>query len=300
MGDVNFKFGDIKDSKTFVKAQVEQQGVMKGLHTTQSKSDEPVLAMTTYGISDAMQGMALYKHPAVTYDAFNQELSKELGDMGLEARWELRDNKLTPYDVFVRDPDPSTLGSITLQDGSSSMPPGSSGPAAPSVEGGGAGTSINPNPGPGTEVFTPPPGKSWPAGQLTMEQRADLVLSVGITDPNRAALFVAISQRESSGNSQAHNGNASTGDNSWGLWQFNVIDGAMLPQYLTEWRARDLTDPWTNAKAMYFLSKGGTNLRPWATNPDGTSADGSRPDLDVRKYLPAAIDAVNKVRGGTS
>lgn len=296
MGKVNFNLGDVNNAKTFVKAQVGQQDTTKRLHTTQSESDEPILSMTTYGISDALQGMALYKPPGVSYDVFNQELSRELGDMGIEARWKVRDSKLTPYDVFVRDPDLSTQGSITIQDGSAASMPVTS--SSGSSLGGGAGTSTNPSPGPGTEVFTPPPGKSWPAGTLTMDQRADLVMSVGITDPSTAALFVAISQRESSGNSQAFNGNAATGDNSWGLWQINVIDGAMLPQYLAEWRARDLTDPWTNAKAMHFLSKGGTNLSPWATNRDGSSADGSRPDLDVRKYLPEATAAVARVRGG--
>lgn len=158
------------------------------------------------------------------------------------------------------------------------------------------GTSTASGGGPGTEVFNPPAGKSWARGVLTMAQRADLVLTVGIRDTNRAALFVAISERESGGgNSQASN--QVPPDNSWGLWQINVIDGAMMPQYLAEWRARDLTDPWTNAKAMYFLSQGGSNLAPWNTNADGTAMNGNSA-YDVRKYLPQALAAVRSVSGG--
>lgn len=163
----------------------------------------------------------------------------------------------------------------------------------------GTSTSTGGSPGPGSEVFNPPPGKSWPAGNLSWDQVADLVLSVGITDPAAAALMVAIAHRESGGfNSRAQN--PVPPDNSWGLWQINVIDGAMLPVYLAEWRKRDLTDPWTNAKAMHFLwsQGGGNNTRgPWNTNPDGTAANGAS-QYDVRDRLPQAIEAVRRVGGG--
>lgn len=162
----------------------------------------------------------------------------------------------------------------------------------------GVATSSEGGAGPGTEVFNPPPGKSWPAGVLSWDQVAEIVLSIGITDPAKAALMVAIAHRESGAfNSRAHNPNPP--DNSWGLWQINVIDGAMLPQYLAEWRKRDLTDPWTNAHAMKFLldKNGGDTRWSWTTNPDGTAANGDSA-YDVTGRLPQAIEAVRRVGGG--
>jgi hypothetical protein len=108
----NYSLGDFKDAKTFAKAQVENQGGRTPLKTTQSQSSEPILAMTTYSISDALQGVALYKPTGATYDAFNQELSKELGAMGQETLFTRRDDKLNPYDVVYADPDPSKAGNI--------------------------------------------------------------------------------------------------------------------------------------------------------------------------------------------
>jgi len=65
--------------------------------------------------------------------------------------------------------------------------------------------------------------------------------------------IVAIVQAESGGNPRAYNGNANTGDKSYGLAQINML-GAMGP----ERRARyglssneDLFDPLTNLRVAY-------------------------------------------------
>lgn len=107
----DYSLGDFANAKTFAKAQLGNQGG-PFLKTTQSQSDEPVLSMTTYSISDALQGVALYKPPGAMYDVFNQELSRELGAMGVENLFTIRDNKLNPYDVKFSDPDPSKSGGI--------------------------------------------------------------------------------------------------------------------------------------------------------------------------------------------
>ena len=70
---------------------------------------------------------------------------------------------------------------------------------------------------------------------------------------------VAIAQRESKFKTNAHNPDRSTGDDSYGLMQINMIDS------LGPWRREkfgiksneDLFDPETNARAAYWLYKVG-------------------------------------------
>jgi hypothetical protein len=87
----------------------------------------------------------------------------------------------------------------------------------------------------------------------------------------------AIAMAESSGNARAHNPNASTGDNSYGLFQINML-GAMGPERRKTFglsRNEDLFDPLTNAKIAYKMSNGGKNWQPWSTYNRG----------DYRKFL---------------
>jgi len=76
---------------------------------------------------------------------------------------------------------------------------------------------------------------------------------------------------ESGGRSNAYNGNASTGDKSYGLAQINMIGNigtSRLKQYgLTSYD--QLFDPLTNLKAAYRISKGGTNFNAWTTYTSG-------------------------------
>lgn len=125
--------GDYRDQKSVVDASRRDQVFSRGaLKTTDSQLTEPKLSMVTYDASAALQGFALYKPPGLGYDTFNQELSKELTDMGVEARWRNRDDKLTPYDVFVKDPDPSTLGDLDVGSAGGGAPnPGSAGGPPP-------------------------------------------------------------------------------------------------------------------------------------------------------------------------
>lgn len=126
-----FSFGDLKDNNSFSKAVVANSGVT--LKTTESQNKEPKLSLTSYGLSEAMQGIGLYKPDGATYDVFNRELGKELEGLGAEALWTQRDDKLRPYDVFLDDVDPSTAGDIggTAAAGSAMTTPGASGPVDP-------------------------------------------------------------------------------------------------------------------------------------------------------------------------
>ena len=81
----------------------------------------------------------------------------------------------------------------------------------------------------------------------------------------------AIAMAESGGNAHAHNGNAGTGDNSYGLFQINML-GSMGPERLRQYGLSsndDLFDAVRNAKVAYEMSRGGTDWSPWSTFKSG-------------------------------
>ncbi|NDD46144.1 MAG: hypothetical protein EBZ24_12315 [Synechococcaceae bacterium WB9_4xB_025] len=85
----------------------------------------------------------------------------------------------------------------------------------------------------------------------------------------RIPLMVNIAKRESGLNPLAHNPNRSTGDNSYGLFQINMIDNlgsARLKEYadLGVRSYEDLKDPWKNVQAAkrVFDSQG---INAWTT-----------------------------------
>ena len=75
----------------------------------------------------------------------------------------------------------------------------------------------------------------------------------------------AVAKKESSGRPLAHNGNASTGDNSYGLFQIN-----MLGELGEERRDKfgldsnaELLNPVVNAQIAYHMSDSGSNWSAW-------------------------------------
>jgi hypothetical protein len=81
----------------------------------------------------------------------------------------------------------------------------------------------------------------------------------------------AIAMAESGGRAGAHNGDISTGDNSYGLFQINML-GAMGPERRKRYGLKsndDLFDPLVNARVAYKMSNGGRNWQPWSTYKNG-------------------------------
>lgn len=88
---------------------------------------------------------------------------------------------------------------------------------------------------------------------------------------NGLKMAYAIAMAESGGNANAHNGNAGTGDNSYGLFQINML-GGMGPERRRQYGLSSndaLFDALTNAKVAYKMSHGGTNWGPWSTYGNG-------------------------------
>lgn len=94
-------------------------------------------------------------------------------------------------------------------------------------------------------------GASMRVGELTQ-----LAKEAGFND-QEARIMAAIAASESSGNPRAHNPDASTGDNSYGLWQINML-GRMGPERRAKFGIQndeELFDPKVNARAAYIIYK---------------------------------------------
>ncbi len=75
----------------------------------------------------------------------------------------------------------------------------------------------------------------------------------------------AVAMKESTGRPFAHNKNSKTGDNSYGLFQINMI-GSLGPARRDQYNLKtnnDLFDPLTNAKIAYHMSNGGKDWSAW-------------------------------------
>jgi hypothetical protein len=75
----------------------------------------------------------------------------------------------------------------------------------------------------------------------------------------------AIAKRESGGRPEAFNGNLSTGDQSYGLFQINMI-GSLGPDRMEKFNLNsyeDLFDPYRNAEIAHYMSQGGKNWKSW-------------------------------------
>ena len=86
------------------------------------------------------------------------------------------------------------------------------------------------------------------------------------------ATAYAVAKAESGGRADAYNGNTKTGDQSYGLFQINML-GALGPDRRKTFGLssnQDLLDPATNAKVAYTMSHGGTDWGPWSSYTKGS------------------------------
>jgi hypothetical protein len=82
----------------------------------------------------------------------------------------------------------------------------------------------------------------------------------------------AVAKKESSGRPRSHNRNSATGDNSYGLFQINMID-SLGPARRKQFNLKsneDLFDPIRNAQIAYVMSNKGKNWSAWNGITDKT------------------------------
>lgn len=81
----------------------------------------------------------------------------------------------------------------------------------------------------------------------------------------------AIVMRESTGRPTAHNDNYSTGDNSYGIFQINMIGdlGVARRDMFGLKSNKELFNPLTNAKIAHHMSRGGEDWSSWDIDSSG-------------------------------
>jgi murein DD-endopeptidase MepM/ murein hydrolase activator NlpD len=121
---------------------------------------------------------------------------------------------------------------------------------------------------------------------------ARLAYNAGIRGDENIATAVAVCTEESQRYDQAWNFTEATGDQSYGLWQINLL-GKLKEERLKAYGLKngsDLYTPATNARIMADLSKMGTNWKPW----------GAYTSKRYEKNLPEARKAVAELNAELS
>lgn len=126
------------------------------------------------------------------------------------------------------------------------------------------------------------------AKELTAKELVQLLAAVGFEGKALKTAW-AVAMRESRGHPTSHNTNAKTGDNSYGLFQINMI-GSLGVDRLAKFQDKigitkmaDLLDPVANAKAAYYMTEGGTDWGSWGLGPN--AYDGSVAEPAVTRWL---------------
>ena len=107
--------------------------------------------------------------------------------------------------------------------------------------------------------------------QLTKKELRSLLHAVGFRG-DRLKQAWAVAMKESTGRPRSHNQNPVTGDNSYGLFQINMIDslGPARRKQFNLKSNKDLFDPIRNAEIAFFMSNEGKNWSSWNGMTDST------------------------------
>ena len=102
------------------------------------------------------------------------------------------------------------------------------------------------------------------AHKLTDTELVELLSAVGFKGSDLKEAW-AVAKKESNGRPLAHNGNTNTGDNSWGMFQINMIGelGEDRREKFGLENNAELLDPVVNASIAYYMSRGGEDWSSW-------------------------------------
>lgn len=117
----------------------------------------------------------------------------------------------------------------------------------------------------GTESIEHSEANPYPQGSLK-----HTIFEAGFRD-DKLEVAYAVAMAESGGKPTAHNDDESTGDDSYGLFQINML-GAMGPERRKLYGLKkndELLDPLTNARVAFAISESGTNWKPWSMYTNG-------------------------------
>ena len=122
---------------------------------------------------------------------------------------------------------------------------------------------------------------------FTDEELAKMLSTIGF-EGRALKVAWAVVKKESNGRPLAFNGNVKTGDNSYGIFQINMIGGlgvARRDKYDLN-SNKDLFDPVVNAQIAYFMSNEGNDWSSWGVGkfPYNGNTEQSNFNLWITKF----------------
>ena len=122
------------------------------------------------------------------------------------------------------------------------------------------------------------------ATELSSAELVDLLSLVGFEGKSLRTAW-AVVMRESRGHPTSHNKTSATGDNSYGLFQINMIGslGEVRREKFGILKDAELLDPVTNAKAAFYMTARGTDWGSWGLGPN--AYDGTPTEEAVTRWL---------------
>ena len=132
-------------------------------------------------------------------------------------------------------------------------------------------------------VVTDPLDKYRGATELSDTDLVDLLSAIGF-EGKALKVAYAVAKKESNGRPLAHNGDRNTGDNSFGVFQINMIDslGDARRDKFGLTSNKDLFDPVTNAQIAHHMSNGGKDWSSWKVYPGQTN--GARYESFLKQF----------------
>lgn len=133
-------------------------------------------------------------------------------------------------------------------------------------------------------VVTDPLVKYKGAKSLENDQLIELLDAVGFTGKSLKVAW-AVTKKESGGRPVAHNKNTGTGDNSYGLFQINMIGslGEARRDKFNITTNDQLFDPVTNAQIAFHMTKGGKDWGAWGLGPN--AYDGTPHETKITEFM---------------
>ena len=130
-------------------------------------------------------------------------------------------------------------------------------------------------------VAVDPLDKFRGAKTLTNDELIELLSAVGFEGKALRTAW-AVAMKESNGRPVAHNKTISTGDNSYGIFQVNMIGSLgkdrleLFNEKFGMLKPTELFDPVTNVQVVHYMTRGGTDWSSWGLGPnayDGTPGE---------------------------
>jgi hypothetical protein len=117
---------------------------------------------------------------------------------------------------------------------------------------------------------------------LTDTELRDLLIAVGF-EGKALRIAWAIAKKESNGRPLAFNGNAKTGDSSYGVYQINMI-GDLGPERRIKFSLdsnSDLFNPVINAQIAHHMSNGGEDFSAWKISKSDYNSATAEPKFQM-------------------